>query len=139
MTVVAESKPVTDAYLAVLASRTSRPIGDAAKPKGQENLYPYAILYAGTERIEGSAVNPFEDGLHRLQLTSVGLTRESVEALRDSGRRVLLDRSVPIDGHRVTWAELVTAQQVTRDDDAKPPVFYGVDVVNVLVTPATGS
>ena len=138
MTVVAKSKPVTDAYLVALEAGTERPIGDAIKPKGQPELYPYGILYAGTERVEGSAVDPFEDGLHRLQLTSVGMTRASVESLRDKARTVLLDRSVPIDGHRVTWAELVVSQPVTRDDDVKPPVFHGVDIVNVFVTPVTG-
>lgn len=137
MTRVAESKPVTDAYLVALEA-TDRPIGDAKKPKGQAELYPYGILYAGTARLDGSALEPFEDGLHRLQLTSVGLTRESVEWLRDRGRTILLDRSITIDGHRVTWAELVTSLPVERDDDVDPSVFRGVDVVNVFVTPVTG-
>lgn len=130
--------PVTAAYLAALED-LGRPIGDAQKPPGQPHLYPYGILYVGTTRAQGTLVAPYEDGLHRLQVTSVGLSRASVEALRDLVRPVLLDKATSIDGYVVVSAELVTSQPVTRDDDVTPAVFYGIDVCNVLVTPTSGS
>ena len=138
MSVVATSSAVTAAYLAALED-TGRPIGDGKKPPGQEHLYPYAILYTGTTRMQGTLVDPHEDGLHRLQVTSVGMTRESAEHLRDLVRPILLDVTVAIDGYGVVWTELVTSQPVTRDDDVTPAVFYAVDVVNALITPSSGS
>lgn len=137
MTYVAPVSPVTDAYLAALEA-TNRPIGDARKPAGQEHLYPYSILYVGTPDLRGDLVNPKEDGLHRLQVTTVGLTRQSVEAQRDAARRVLHDRSVEIDGHAVVWTEHAGSPEVTRDDDVKPPVFTAVEIANVFVTPIAG-
>lgn len=138
MTDVAVSTPITEAYLSALEA-TGRPIGDAAKPPGQANLYPYGVLYVGTVLIQGSLVEPNEDGLHRVQVTSVGITRASVEYLRDQIRAVLLDVSVDIDGYAVVWTELVNSQPVVREEEVKPVVFSGVDVVNVFVTPTTGS
>lgn len=139
MSDVALSSPVTDAYLVALEAGTGRPIGDAQKPPGQPNLYPYGVVYAGTVRLRGDAVHHIEDGHHRLQLTSVGMTRKSVEHLRDLARPILLDRDTVIDGYAVVWAELVVSRQVERDDDVKPAVFYGVDIVDVYVTPTSGS
>ena len=138
MSDVAVTSPITAAYLDALAD-IGRPVGDAQKPTGQANLYPYAILYVSVTRLQGTLVDPHEDGLHRLQVTSVGLTRASVEHLRDQVRPVLLDKETVIDGHAVAWTELVTSQPVARDDDVTPAVFYAVDIVNVLVTPIPGS
>lgn len=138
MSDVAVSSPITDAVLAALED-TDRPVGDGRKPTGQANLYPYCVLYAGTTRMQGTLVDPNEDGLHRIQVTSVGLTRESAEYLRDLVRPILLGRELAIDGHAVVWSELVTSQPVARDDDVTPAVFYAIDVVNLLVTPVAGS
>ena len=138
MSDVAITSPITAAYLDALEV-IGRPVGDAQKPTGQPHLYPYAILYVGVTRMQGTLVDPHEDGLHRLQVTSVGLTRASVEDLRDQVRPVLLDVSTVIDGHAVVFTELVTSQPVTRDDSVTPAVFYGVDVVNALITPTSGS
>lgn len=138
MSDVALSSPVTAAYLAALEA-TGRPIGDAKKPPGQTNLYPYGILYTGVVRAEGTLVEPNETGLHRLQLTVVGLTREGVDDLRDLARPILLDRDIVIDGYAVVWAELLPSPAIDRDDDVKPPVFSAAEIVNVLVTPILGS
>lgn len=135
---VAQVSPVTTAYLDALRA-VGRPIGDGRKPDGQAHLYPYGVLYVGTTDLRGDLLNPKEDGFHRLQVTTVGLTRESVEALRDDLRSVLHDRTVDIDGHAVVWTEHAGGQEVNRDDDVTPAVFYGVDVANVYVTPIDGS
>ena len=138
MSDVAVSSPVTEAYLDELATATGRPIGDHRKPPGQENIYPYGVLRVDTPRTEGTLVDPNEDGLHRLQVSCIGLTRDSAEHLRDLARAVLHDRSVVIDGHAVVWTESA-GSTFFRDEDVKPPVFEAVVVVNVLVTPIPGS
>lgn len=138
MTDVAQVSPVTDGYLAALRT-TGRPVGDARKPDGQPNLYPYGVLYVGTVDLRGTLVDPKEDGLHRVQVTTVGLTRQSVEALRDAFRAVLHDVNVDIDGYSVVWTEHAGGQDVNRDDDTPQTLFYAVDAVNVYVTPTGGS
>lgn len=139
MTAVAQVSPVTTAYLAALRA-LGRPVGDARKPDGQPNLYPYGVLYVGTADLRGTLVDPKEDGLHRIQVTTVGTTREGVEDLRDQFRSVLHDVNVDIDGHAVVWTEHVAGQEVARDDDiTERTIFYAVDAVNVYVTPIGGS
>lgn len=143
MSEVAVSTPVTDAYLAALRE-LGRPIGDAVRPAAPNpppsSFYPYGVLYTGVVRLEGTLVDPHEDGLHRIQVTSIGRDRVGAEWLRDLVRPVLLDTSVDIDGHAVVWTELVSSVPITRDDDVSPPLFYAVDVVNALITPtASGS
>lgn len=141
MSDVAVSSPVTEAYLTALRE-IGRPIGDGEIPDGWQAgkppviFYPYGVLYVGTTLMQGSLVDPKEDGLHRLQVTSVGKDRAGTEWLRDRVRPILLDTTVQIDGYAVVWTELVTSQPILRDDDVTPPLFYAVDVVNALVTPA---
>lgn len=134
MTVTAVSSPITDAYLDALAA-TDRPVGDAQKPTGHQQLYPYCVFYGATVRMEGSLVDPHEDGLHRLQATVVGLTRKSVDYLCDLVAPILLDKTTAIDGHAVVWTESLPSPATQRDDDATPPVFWRAVVVNALITP----
>lgn len=140
MSDVATSSAVTDAYLTALRT-LGRPVGDAVKPPSPnpapKSFYPYGVLYVGTVRLEGTYVDPYEDGLHRLQVTSVGLDRAGAESLRDQVRPILLDGTIDINGHAAVWAELVSSLPIVRDDDVTPALFYAVDVVNVLVTPAS--
>lgn len=135
---VAPSKPITDAYLVALKT-LGREVGDAAKPPSPANppssFYPYFVLYTGISRLQGSAEQSKEDGLHRLQVTTVGKTRAGVDDYRHQARTILLDIDTSIDGHAVVWTELIAAQPVARDDDVKPPLFFAVDVVNALITP----
>lgn len=141
MSDVAEVTPVTAALLVALKT-IGRPIGDARKPsspnKPPASFYPYAILYVGTSLLDGNFVHPHEDGVHRAQVTSVGLTRDSVDWMRDRAREVLLGTDLEIDGHAVVWAELSDGSQpVSRDDDVTPSVFYAPDVFRLYVTPAS--
>lgn len=140
MSTIVQTSPVTAAYLAELADRTGRPVGDAAKPTGIEGLYPYVVLHVGTVRTDGDIVHPHQDGLHRVQATCVGLTRKSVEWLRDRCREVLADKSVVIDGYVIVWTESAGSPPVFREDEPTPPVtFSAVEVRNVYVTPTSGS
>lgn len=142
MSDVAVSSPVTEAYLSALEEVAPNRVGDGVRGhagKPPASYFPYVVLYVGTTLMQGTFVNPNEDGLHRVQVTSVGRTRESCEAMRDLVRPVLLDDSLYIDGYYVVYAEMVNSQPISRDDDVDPPVFFAVDVANVLVTPASGS
>lgn len=144
MSDVAVSSPVTEAYLEALTDAGLR-IGDGIIPDGWErtkvpaSMYPYGVLYVGTTLMQGTLVNPKEDGLHRVQVTSVGRTRESTEWLRDRVRPVLLNMTLEGDGVACVWTELVNSQPVIRDDDVTPAVFFAVDVANALWTPQSGS
>lgn len=144
MSIVAVSSPVTAAYLAAFADAGLR-IGDAEVPDGwthekpPASMYPYGVLYVGTTLMQGTLVNPHEDGLHRVQVTSVGRTRESAEWLRDQVRPILLDMTLEADAVACVSTELVSSQPVSRDTDVTPSVFFAVDVVNALWTPTSGS
>lgn len=138
MTDVAEVSPVTAAYLSALRALGWQ-IGDGEKPpapaKPPASFYPYAVLTVGTVMVDGSAVHPKEDGLHRLELAYVGRTREGVEVLRDAARRVLLSPSTEIEDHAVVWTDMVNGLPVSRDTSVTPVLFSALDVVNVFVTP----
>lgn len=143
MSVVAVSSPVTEAYLAALELIVPNRVGDGVKPPSPSNppasFFPYCVLYVGTTLMQGTLVNPKEDGLHRVQVTSVGRTRESAEWLRDQVRPVLLDMTLEGVGVSCVWTELVNSQPIQRDDDVTPALFYVVDVANSLWTPQSGS
>lgn len=140
---IAVSSPVTDAVLVALKT-LGRPVGDHQRPAGPTqppaSFFPYYVVYVGTSRMQGTLVAPKEDGLHRVQVTTVGRVRGGVEVARDEARSLLLDpASLDIDGHAVVWTELAGGQPIARDDDVSPPLLYAVDVVNVFVTPIAGS
>lgn len=130
---VAVESPVAAAYVTALEA-IGRPVGLGKKPSGP-NLYPYAIVYPGVTDTDGTLLAPSEDGLHRIQVTCVGLTAESALALRDAARNVLRDRSVPIEGHKVVRVEHAGSPPLSRDDDVTPNVFTAVEVANAYITP----
>lgn len=140
---VATLHPVTvDAIR--LVKTLGRPTGDAETPDGPTpppaSFYPYAVIYAGTVRMQGSLLDPKEDGLHRVQVTCVGKTRASAESLRDDALALLLDPDAwTIDGHAVVWTEHAGSPNTFRDDDVKPVLFSAVGVANVMVTLVGGS
>lgn len=144
MSVVAVSSPVTEAYLTALAGIIpANRVGDGVKPPSPEpppaSFFPYLVLYVGTTLMQGTLIDPKEDGLHRVQVSSVGRSRESCEWLRDQVRPVLLDMTLTGDGVVCVSTELVTSQPIQRDDDIAPAVFLAVDVINCLWTPSSGS
>lgn len=138
---IATSSPVTEGVLAALATVIpSTRVGDGVKPPSPNpppaSFYPYLVVYTGLDLLDGNLLEPKEDGLHRVQVTSIGKDRIGAEWLRDQVREVLLDRdAVTITGHAVTWTELVTSQPIGRDDDVVPPLFFAVDIFHLFVTP----
>lgn len=141
MSDIAVSSPVTAAVLTALATVIpSSRIGDGVRPAAPTpapaSFFPYAVVHSGTDRLDGNLLEAQEDGLHRIQITSVGKDRIGAEWLRDRVRLLLLDRaSLTITGHAVVWTELVTSQPILRDDDVSPPLFYAVDIVHLFVSP----
>lgn len=132
MSVAVESS-IAAAYVSALEA-IGRPVGLGKKPSGP-NLYPYAVVYSGITDTDGSLLAPDEDGLHRIQVTCVGLTAESALALRDAARAVLCDRSVVIPGRKVVRTEHAGSPPIYRDEDVTPNVFSAVEVRNIYVTP----
>ena len=139
MSDVAVSAPVTAGYLAALKDLGFQ-VGDGERPPGPAkppaSFYPYAVLYTGTARMEGTLVQPHEDGVHRLQVSCVGLDRKGAEYLRDLARAVLLNTDIEIEGHAIVWTELVVSRPIFRDDDVTPHLFNAVDIVHAYITPA---
>ena len=140
MTEIAVSSPVTEAVIAALETIIPNRVGDGVRPPGPtpapNSFYPYAVVYSGTDRTDGNLLEAQEDGLHRIQVTSVSKDRVGVEWLRDRVRALLLDRdALTMTDHAVVWTELVTSQPTGRDDDVTPPLFYAVDIVHLYVTP----
>lgn len=139
---VATSSPVTAAVLAALEG-LGVDVGDATQPPmpspPPRASFPYCVVFTGISRLAGDLLHPNEDGLHRIHVKSVGLDRDGAEWLRDRVRPVLLDRELPIDGHAITWSELVTSLPTQRDDVLSPPRFYANDVFHLFVTPVPGS
>lgn len=142
MSDVADVLPFTDALLAALKT-IGRPIGDSAKPSSPNppptSFYPYANLYVGTANLDGTLVHPNEDGVHVAQVTSIAKERRGAEWMRHRVREVVLAGDIDLGGYGVVWAELVTGQPVTRDDDVDPALFYAVDIFHLYVTPVSGS
>lgn len=142
-TIVAESRPFTDATIALLRT-TGRQIGDGVAPDGAANpppkFFPYATVYTGTVTLLGSLDAPREDGIHRAHVNCVGRDRKGAERMRDQVRALLLDRTAwTIPGYAVTSVSHVVSPDVTRDDDVTPAVFVAPVLVDVLVTPIIGS
>jgi hypothetical protein len=147
--IVAVASPITDAVIDAVHA-ISNPaggviqVGDAIRPAAPERpprgFYPYAVVYAGIVRTEGTLVDPHEDGVHRVQVTCVGLDRAGAEWLRDEVRQILLDKTaLDVDGHVVVWTESAGEPSVFRDEDVKPALFVAPIVVNIKVTPTSGS
>jgi hypothetical protein len=145
---VAISTPVTEGVIAALEAIENPAggyinVGDAIKPPGPakppRSFYPYVVVRTRLIRSEGTLTDPKESALHRIESTSIGLDRVGVEWLDDQVRAALLDPNLAIDDHAVVWSEDAGGQSPRYDDDATPPVFFAVAIVNLMVSPTNGS
>jgi hypothetical protein len=100
----------------------------------------YAVLWPGssTPDGEGSPAAPNEDVAQSFQVTYVGKTAEQADALRDRGRTALAAKSaVKVEGARAVLSVVFRdGQQVRRDDDTTPTVFYAADRFTALTSPS---
>lgn len=141
---VALSSPVTEAAIDALEAIVPGRVGGGVKPASPEppprSFFPYCIVRTSIVRSEGSPPESKETGLHRVEVTSVGLDHAGAEWLVDQARTVLLDLTLPIDGHAVVWSEDAGGQGARPDFDVTPHRIFAVVVVNLFVSPAsTGS
>lgn len=149
MTAVVLTSPFASAVLDALrtipnpAGGTVK-VGDGVKPEGPSKpprtFYPYGVADFSTVAIEGSLVEPKEDGVQRVHFTAVGLDRAGAEWLRDEAKTLLLDpSSLAIDGYSVVWTAHVTSPQSFRDDETDPQLFNAVTQIDIKVTPDSTS
>lgn len=130
---VATSRAETNALLAALRAVHSR-IGDAVAP--DDATLPYAVLYpSGSGSLSGSVADPYSDGVTTHQLTCVGLTRDSAQALADRLRPVVMG-PLTISGRKLLHRSVESSQPARRDDSSKPPLFYAVDTFALTTTPS---
>jgi hypothetical protein len=132
---VAVVRPVTAGVIAALEA-TGRKAGDGRKPDA--TAAPYMVVRVGTARLDGSMLAPFEDGVHRVTVVSVGVDQHGAEWMRDLARPILLDPDLLIEGHAVARAELVVGREVIRNDSVTPNTYEAVDLFHLHVTPIEG-
>lgn len=146
---IAVASPITEGVVAALETIGNPAggyiqVGDAVKPPAPTpppaTFFPYCVVRSTIVRTEGSCTDPKEDGLHRVEVTSIGKDRAGAQWLSDRAREVLLDPTLDIESHAVVWSEDAGGQASRLDRDVTPPVFFAVAVVNLFVTPlASGS
>lgn len=146
---VSIATPVTEGVISALEAIANPSggyirVGDAAAPPSPKpppsSFYPYCVVRSTIITSDGSATDPKEDGLHRVEVTSIGKDRAGAQWLSDRAREILLDPELAIDDHAVVWSTDAGGQGTRPDRDVTPPVFFAVAVVNLFVTPLnTGS
>lgn len=131
MTVAADARTVTDAFIALL-DQAGLTVGDGVAPTGAAP--PYCIVYpVSATTVAGTAAAPSADVARVLQVTSVGDTREQAQWAADRAAAVLLGadhRTVAIAGRALMQPiGLHSSSGVQRDDTtAGPALFYAADL-----------
>lgn len=135
---IPSSKPVTDALVAFITTVTARPVGESSSPTAVDP--PFAVIdplpssdFWGAEYHESQSGSTLT-----YQITSVGVRRVDAEALADTVRHALLDRSesgafvtaMPVTGLAVLDRELVSYGGV----DSERGVYNVRDVFSIHVT-----
>lgn len=89
-----DRRGVTDAFLALLRTGTSKPVGDHALPDHTPDQ-PFAVVYSlpGGGFDGPPLTNPEDSSEFVYQVTSVGVTRQQAEWMADAIRRTVLARS----------------------------------------------
>ena len=139
---VAEIAKLFDLINSVLATETGRPIGDGAAP--DDIVIPDGLPYAVVQPLpdfdrEASFAELMTEGdiVHSVQITSVGETRKQAQWMSDRIRESFIAANLTgWTGRKITLVELDDGNEVERDDDLQPPLFYGLDDFLVYSTPA---
>lgn len=141
-----ERGPEADALLALLNGGDLL-TGDGERPDGggfpggdtSGQFVPYVVLYPGVvSRIDGPMSDPYADTSSEYQITAVGQTRAQAQWAADKARGLILavQKDLPVPGRDVQLIGWGPSQEVRRDDDATPPLFFAVDVYSIDSTPA---
>ncbi len=139
---VAEIAKLLDLIVAVIATQTGRPVGDGAAPS--EIVIPDDLPYANIQSIgeadrEASFAELMTEGdlVSEIQATSVGESRKQAQWMTDRIRESFIAANLSgWTGRVIQLVELDAGNEVERDDDVQPPLFYAVDSFLVYSTPA---
>ncbi len=137
--------PVQNAVIVTLQAALTVAVGDQQAPADPDPEFPYAVvqLIPDAER-----TGPMNDGqvdvVHNIQVTSVGQTRQQASALADDVNAALRDETDPpnpvskivIAGREVSLVEVELDGSIERDDTFQPPLFYGVQIFDIMTTPS---
>ena len=118
-----------------LASSTDVNVGLVDVPVGGP---PYAVLYPlGGAGYDGSlhAQDLDEDAWPTWQVTTVGVSPEQAEGVRDAIRAAVLGQTLTVASSRLGPVRLLDEQGVTIDHDVTPPLFYAIDRYRAYSTP----
>jgi hypothetical protein len=130
---ITDPRTATDAVISALAS-TGKQIGDGVAPGAA--VFPYAVV---TPLADVGYDGPINDGQADVemtwQVTSVGQNREQAQWMQDACRDALINGTLAITGRSVMKVDLSGGSGVERDDDFQPPLFYAVDVFEIMLTP----
>lgn len=138
---MAEIRLLLNEILSVLAAQTGSPMGDAAAPSGiviPDDL-PYSVVQSiGSVDRSAPMSQLLKDGddVHEIQITNVGESREQAQGQSDAVREAFVAGNLSWSGRAIVLVELDAGNEIQRDDDVQPPLFYGIDSFLVYSTPA---
>lgn len=140
--VAASIAKLFDEIVSVLAAETGETIGDGAAPSGI--VIPDELPYANIQSIgdvdrEASFAELLSEGdlVSEVQVTSVGESRKQAQWMSDKIRVAFIAANLTgWAGRKITLVELDGGNEVERDDDIQPPLFYAIDSFLVYSTPA---
>lgn len=131
---ITDTRLATDAVITALAT-TGKQIGDGVAPAAA--VFPYAVV---TPLADVGYSGPINDGQADVemawQVTAVGQTRSQAQWMQDACRDALINGSLSISGRTVMTIDLSGGSGVERDDDFQPPLFYAVDIFEIMLTPS---
>lgn len=97
----------------------------------------YAVIWAGQSTSgEGTAVDAATDGVQGWQVSTFGSTAEQADAIRDRCRTALLGKRLTLAGRSCDPVRYSDGQNVVRDDDVSPPVYFAADRFTANTYPA---
>jgi len=133
--------PIIQAVLNVLRANLTKPVGDGEAPEGCSP--PYVVVTGIVSGgLTGSIASPEVDAKDRIQVASVGNSREQADWLRDQCRAILFydtidaDLAVQAVDRRCLrmWVDVSTG--LARDDRGLPePLFSALDQYIIETTP----
>ena len=131
MVTTVESRPHTEAVLAVLAT-LGRPVGDCTRPQGNP---PFIVVYPGQGGSRnGTIADPDADAVLYFRIICVGWDRAGAEWMADRVAEVMPTLSVP--GRRAHRITLESDSGVSRDDDVTPPLYAATPLWRLWTSPA---
>lgn len=139
MTVLADSKPHTDAAIAaiqdlvttrasqVLVDRGRQPDGSGWQGEpGEQTFRPYVVVYPYPGTPDGSVADPVEYLDYRAQATCVAASSTGAENVADLVRAAWVNVPLPVSGRSSYRGQVIVDNPVTRDDAESPPVHYAI-------------